>query len=202
MIKIQIKSIFGKLLFEYEKENNTIKETLLEAIKSDANLRYANLSDANLSYADLRYANLSGANLSGANLSGANLSGANLSYADLSDANLSGANLSGANLSGANLSYADLSDADLSDTDLSGANLSDADLSDKNIISITRIGSRKSMTTYDFDNNKIWCGRFAGTLEEFENKVNETHKDNPRYLAEYIGFIVYLKSLKEVYKKW
>ena len=27
-IKIQIKSVFGKVLFELEKENNTIKETL------------------------------------------------------------------------------------------------------------------------------------------------------------------------------
>ena len=26
-IKIQIKSVFGYVLFEYEKENNTIKET-------------------------------------------------------------------------------------------------------------------------------------------------------------------------------
>lgn len=28
MIKIQIKSIFGNVLFEYEKENNTIKDTV------------------------------------------------------------------------------------------------------------------------------------------------------------------------------
>ena len=86
--KIQIKTWFGKLIFEYESENNTIKKTLLEAIKSGANLRGA----------DLR-----GADLSGANLSGANLSGANLSFANLSDANLRGADLSGANLSYANL---------------------------------------------------------------------------------------------------
>ena len=70
--KIEIKSIFGDLLFEFEKENNSVKETLLEAIKSGA---------------DLRRAYLSGANLSGANLSGAYLSGANLSGANLSDAN-------------------------------------------------------------------------------------------------------------------
>lgn len=30
-IKIQIKSIFGSVLFEYSKENNTIKDTLCEA---------------------------------------------------------------------------------------------------------------------------------------------------------------------------
>ena len=31
--------------------------------------------------------------------------------------------------------------------------------------------------------------------EEFEKKVKETHKDNKQYLAEYLGFIQYLKSL-------
>ena len=106
-IKLQIKNKFtGSLIFEYEKEDNTIKETLLEAKKSGANLSGANLSGADLSRADL-----SGADLSGAYLSGAYLSGADLSRADLSRADLSRAYLSGANLSGANLSRADLSGA-------------------------------------------------------------------------------------------
>lgn len=46
MIKIQIKTWLGKVIFEYESENNSIKETLLESIKRGANLRGANLSDA------------------------------------------------------------------------------------------------------------------------------------------------------------
>ena len=52
-IKIEIKSVSGKVLFELEKENNTIKETLEQAIKENANLEYANLE-----YANLRNANL------------------------------------------------------------------------------------------------------------------------------------------------
>ena len=52
------------------------------------------------------------------------------------------------------------------------------------------------MTTYDFDKDIVWCGCFKGTLDEFEAKVNDTHKDNEQYLKEYIGFINYLKSLK------
>ena len=40
---IQIKSIFGKILFEYEKEDNTIKQTLIEAVNASANLRGADL---------------------------------------------------------------------------------------------------------------------------------------------------------------
>ena len=65
-IKIQIKSVFGKVLFELEKENNTIKETLEQAIKENANLRGANLYNANLEGANLRGANIEGANLRGA----------------------------------------------------------------------------------------------------------------------------------------
>ena len=46
--KIKIESIFGNLLFEHEAENNTIKKTLEEAMKSGANLGGAYLGDANL----------------------------------------------------------------------------------------------------------------------------------------------------------
>ena len=150
MIKIQIKSIFGKVLFEYEKENNTIKETVEKAIKENADL----------------------------------------SYADLSSADLSSANLRSANLRSADLRSADLSSANLSSADLSSANL------DKRYISISCIGSAKRMTTYCFDDDIIWCGCFTGTLEAFEAKCKETHKNNEQYLKEYLGFINYLKSLK------
>ena len=76
--KIQIKSIFGKILFEFEKENNTVKNTVIEAINQKVNLRYANLR-----YADLSYANLSSMDLSFANLRFADLSFADLSSVDL-----------------------------------------------------------------------------------------------------------------------
>ena len=69
--KIEIKSTFGSVLFKFKKENNTIKDTLFEAVKNDA---------------DLCNADLCGANLRGANLRGANLSGADLRDADLRDA--------------------------------------------------------------------------------------------------------------------
>ena len=82
--KIEIKSYLGKILFELEKEDNSIKQTVIEAVKSRAYLLGADLSRANLSRADLSVANLSGADLSGADLSGAYLSGAYLSGANLS----------------------------------------------------------------------------------------------------------------------
>ena len=52
--KIEITSVSGQLLFEYEKENNTVKDTLLEAIERDVDLCGADLRSANLCGADLR----------------------------------------------------------------------------------------------------------------------------------------------------
>ena len=148
-------------------------------------IRKANMSKANMSGANMSWADMSGADMSWADMSGANMSGADMSWADMSWANMSGANMSGANMS----------KADMSGADMSGANMSGADMS-KKYISITRIGSRKGMTTYCFDDDIIWCGCFRGTLEEFEKQVKETHKDNPQFLKEYLGFIKYLKDIK------
>ncbi len=83
-VKIEIKSwINGSVLFEFEKENNTLPDTIREA-----NLREANLRGADLYGADLR-----GADLYGADLREANLYGADLRGADLREANLRGADL-------------------------------------------------------------------------------------------------------------
>jgi hypothetical protein len=111
--KIEIKSIFGKVLFIYENENATIKDAVEKAIEEKADLSFADLSFANLRFANLRSANLSFANLSSANLSFANLRYADLSSADLRSANLSFANLRSADLSSADLRYANLRSADL-----------------------------------------------------------------------------------------
>jgi uncharacterized protein YjbI with pentapeptide repeats len=109
---MQLASRFnGTVLFEAAVE--TIKELLIAAVKSGADLYGANLRGANLYGANLYGANLRGANLYGANLYGANLYGANLRGADLYGANLCGANLYGADLYGARLYGADLYGADL-----------------------------------------------------------------------------------------
>jgi len=123
------------------------------------------------------------------------LSSADLSSADLSFANLSSANLRSADLRSANLRFADLSSANLSFANLRSANLSSAE-TDKRYIQISCIGSNKRMTTYCFEDDFIWCGCFKGSLQEFEDAVNQTHKDNEQFLKEYTGFINYLKSLK------
>ena len=94
--KIQIKTVFEKIIFEHESENNTIAKTVNEYIMQElkkglrsADLSSADLCSANLSSADLRSADLRSANLSSADLSSANLCSANLSSADLRSANLS-----------------------------------------------------------------------------------------------------------------
>ena len=132
-IKIDIKSVFGDVLFSFEKENNTIKDTLEEANLRGANLEGANLRGDNLADANLEDANLEGANLEGANLRGAYLKGANLGYANLEGANLRGAYLRDANLRGAYLINAYLINAYLRDANLRGANLEGANLKGANL---------------------------------------------------------------------
>ena len=70
-MKVEIKSIFGSVLFTTEAES--IKDALLKALKEGADLRSADLRSADLRSADLYGANLYGANLEGADLEGANL---------------------------------------------------------------------------------------------------------------------------------
>ena len=219
--KIEIKSIWGSILFEYEKENNSIKDTLIEAVNSGANLRGADLFGANLRGADLfganlrgadlvganlRGANLFGANLRGANLFGANLRGAELRGADLVGADLHGANLFGANLRcanlfGANLHGANLFGADLRGANLFGANLRGVELGDwgklqsySDILIAGVIGSRYDYTTIFHTDKGIFvqCGCFKGTLEEFEAKVKETHQGN-NHEKDYLALIQFAK---------
>jgi len=53
-IKIIIKSLIGSVLFEFKKEENTIKDTLIEAVKKRADLQGANLQGAYLQEAYLQ----------------------------------------------------------------------------------------------------------------------------------------------------
>ena len=83
MTKIEIKTIWGDIIFTHEKENNTVKDTLQEAVRSGADLYGANLYGADLRSANLYGADLRSADLRSANLYGADLRSANLRSADL-----------------------------------------------------------------------------------------------------------------------
>ena len=85
MTKIEIKTMWGEVIFTYEKDNNTVKDTVVEAVKQGADLGGAYLGGAYLGDADLRGADLGGAYLRGADLGGAYLGGADLGGADLGE---------------------------------------------------------------------------------------------------------------------
>lgn len=53
------------------------------------------------------------------------------------------------------------------------------------------IGSRKSTTQVYWieDNIQVVCGCFIGDLNDFENKVKQTHINSPKYLEDYLNFI-------------
>ena len=169
--KIEIKSMFGSVLFEFEKENNSIKDTLIEAVKGGADLRGANLRGANLYAADL----------GGADLGGANLGGANLYAADLRGADLGGANLYAADLRGANLRGANLGEWGKLQTT-------------SDVLCVGPVGSRNGYTTIFHTDKGIFvqCGCFRGTLDEFEAKVKETHQGN-QHERDYLALIQFAK---------
>ena len=139
--KIEIKSIWGSVLFAYEKEDNSLRDVVIKAVKTGAYLTGAYLTDADLTGADLRDADLTGANLTGADLRGAYLTGAYLTGANLTGADLRGAYLTGAYLTDADLTGADLRDADLTGANLTGANLTGADLRDADLTGANLTGA-------------------------------------------------------------
>jgi uncharacterized protein YjbI with pentapeptide repeats len=170
-----------------------------------ANLRRANLSgadlrDVNLSEADLRYADLRGADLRGADLRDVNLSEADLIGANLSNANLSRANLSNANLSWADLIGADFSGADLSGADLSGANTKNAYSSAHTFLSLSGIGSAQRQTLYVPEMDRVWCGCFVGSLEEFKAQIAKTYPQGTKHRKQYDAAVRYFEELANVEK--
>ena len=108
----------------FEDNSNTMKDCVINAIASGADLRDAYLGGADLG----------GAYLRGAYLRGAYLGGADLGYADLRGADLRGAYLGGADLGDACLRDADLRGAYLGGAYLGVANLGDANLDGANNI--------------------------------------------------------------------
>ena len=176
----------------------------------NVDLRCANLRSVNLSYAKLRNSNLRYADLRYSDLRYSNLRYSYLRYADLTNANLEGADLIGTDLRNANLINADLSLANLSYADLSYANLYEADLSKtefyptnlyktkSNFVGVENIGSRNDTTHYFYNDNRIICGCFDGTMEEFKNKVKETYEESSKEYKQYMIAIDTLKKLAEL----
>ena len=102
------------------------------------------------------------------------------------------ANLKRADLKGANLEGADLEGADLEWADLKGADLEGADL-----YQVSGIGRVGRVTTYDKKNNKIICGCFYGTLEQFKERVQKVYPSG-RYGDQYRAAIAYFKAISGI----
>lgn len=63
-----------------------------------------------------------------------------------------------------------------------------------NFIFSNHIGSRYGRTIYDKKYDKIFCGCFKGTLDEFIDKVHEVYPEEHIYRKEYDQFIDIIKS--------
>ena len=186
-IKIQIKSIFGDVLFGLEKENNTIRDTLAEAINKGADLHGADLRSADLHGADLHGADLHGADLHGADLHGADLRSADLHGADLHGADLHGANLHGAN----NIPYIPMN------CPSDGAFIGWKKVHAKLIkLLIPEDAKRSSATTYKCrcDKAQVLAITSLDEKETFDSMVNISHTPNIEYK---VGEMVYPDSFNE-----
>ncbi len=93
METIEIKGINGALIFKHTQPNNTIKETLKEAIKLGICLKYIDLSNT-----DLEGMNLGNLNLICSDFFQANLKNTDFRGSELRSIYLNGANITGSNL--------------------------------------------------------------------------------------------------------
>lgn len=92
MITLQIKNRYThKVIFEYTCNDNTMKQTVEEAIRQKISLGGADLSEAQLIKACLIESKLIGTDLTRANLDSAYLIAANLTNVILYDTNLNNA---------------------------------------------------------------------------------------------------------------
>ena len=207
MKKIEIKNRLGKVIFEYESENNTLKETVEKAVKDGASLNRANLNGANLNGAKLNGAILNGANLNWANLNGAILNRASLDGAILNGANLNRASLNGASLNGASLNGANLNRASLDGASLDGASLNMANLNMASLNGANLNRAKNMVKIMGVEPGNIYWKKIGENLinEDYQFKVglntlrkNEVFADDPRALCSCPGFHFASKSWCEV----
>ena len=121
----------------------------------------------------------------------ATTAGAYLARAYLARANLDGANLAGANLDGAYLDGANLDGAYFARAKLIGQ---------RPVFQIGPIGSRCAyLLTFITDQGvQVRAGCFAGSLDEFEQAVKETHGEN-EHGKEYTTAIAMVRAHAEIW---
>ena len=188
-----------------ENHNHWMNEDCDDWGRMKADLEGDNLSGLNLNFVDLSYANLSKTNLNGANLMFSNLRSVHFK-----NANLESANFEGADLTKTDLRYTNLNKAKLNHTNLQGANLKEANLSNTelyganfryaicDVVSIGNIGSRRDTTYYFYKDDRVICGCFDGTMNEFKNKIKDTYEKNDKHYEEYMLAVEYLEKMAKL----
>lgn len=65
-------------------------------------------------------------------------------------------------------------------------------------VGVENIGSRNDTTHYFYNDNRIICGFFDGTMKKFEDKIKEIYKENSKEYKQYMIAIDTLKKLAEL----
>ena len=54
------------------------------------------------------------------------------------------------------------------------------------------------MTNYHVEADRVWCGCFTGTLDEFAARCEKTHANNPEYLVGYRAVVAMFRAMSEI----
>lgn len=95
--------------------------------------------------------------------------------------------------------------ANLRGADLTGADLRYANFAESKGLSVLSVQAntylKNGQITYIPSLDVVTTGRFQGTFEEFEKRVEEEHKDSPFILSRYRRVIAFLKEEAEEDRK-
>ena len=100
--------------------------------------------------------------------------------------------------------YTNLENTNLENADLEGAKFYLTNLyrvKRKDLFEVGNIGSRNDTTHYFVEDNRVICGCFDGSLENFEEKVKNTYDKDTREYMQYMIAIDTFKRYKEMYKQ-
>lgn len=159
-------------------ELNLNKRDLIDINISHSNLRNTKFFCSNLIRVDFYDSNLEGADFGNAKLNGIRFDCANLTLTDFNDAYIRCCGFIYSNLNKTNFNNATLYCIDIMESGLNKAKfyLTNLHMVNKaDYVCIGNIGSRNDTTYYFYNIDRVICGCFDGTMEEFEEKVDREY---------------------------
>lgn len=160
-MNIEIKSITGVVIYQYDCPNNTLKFTVEQAIREGYILDYADLRCADLDFGYFSGGRFAGADFSGCTARGADFKNCEAERAIFSHSHLSHADFRYGKLSNTNFSRSDLSYAEMADTDLQNAELDRCSLHDTNFL-------RSNLSGASYGTDEMLMAITADTVEVIE----------------------------------